>query len=397
MTVSNFDLGFMVDAGTAQTEVYTGSVAQGDTVSYTFTTEMADLSLAGNHVIDVFTGLTGDENTDSDTLYGGMVTNHGDLTAMMQTEAPGTAISSTILAGTTSNMFFCGLPTALDGCLKIESVTIDSIAHTWLSDLTLTLISPAGDSVLLCAGNGGGGDNMSNVVFTDTSTNDITLQVTDILPGIYHTQDAAGFADLYNGQDPNGAWSLWVQDLVGGDDGTLVSWSMNFVDNSPTPSIAYADTTICLSQVLDVMVGEYDSYLWSTGHNTQTPTLFGNVLGLGTYDVSVTVDLNGCTGVSNSFVLTVDACLGVEELDNLSIEVYPNPSNGQIVLDITGDSEGLTLEVVDMHGKIVYSEVTGAITSSLRKAVDLTNLANGMYFLKLDNGVSSTTRKIIKQ
>jgi hypothetical protein len=251
--------------------------------------------------------------------------------------------------------------------------------------------------VLLSAANGGGEDNMSNVVFTDTSINDITLQTLDIMPGFYHTQGVDGFAGLYNGQDPNGAWSLLVQDGVGGDDGTLVSWSMTFVDNSPTPMLAYSDTTICLSHVLDLTIDEYDSYLWSTGHNAQTAQLFGNVIGLGTYDISITVDLNGCTGVSNSFTLIVDACIGIEELGDLSIDIYPNPTNGQIVLDIAGDSKGLMLEVMDVNGKRVYSEVIGSITSGVRKAVDLSSLSNGMYFLKLDNGSSSITKKIIKQ
>lgn len=396
MAVSNFNLGFIVDAGAPQTEVYTNTVNSGDTVSYTFTTEMADLSIFGAHTIDVFTALASDERLESDSLLGNIVTNY-DETALAQTEMPESAISSTIVEGTTSEMFFCGLPTSLDGCLGIESVTIDSISHTFLSDLDIFLISPAGDTVELSTDNGGGFDNLSNVTFSDTSTNDITLQIEDIVPGIYATEDADGFAGLYNGQDPNGAWSLFIQDDAGGDDGTLHSWSMTFVDNSPMPVLAYADTIICLSQVLEVSIDEYDSYLWSTGNNTQTADLFGNVLGLGTYDVSVTVDLNGCTGISNSFSLTVDACLGVEELGDLSIDVYPNPSNGQIVLDITGDSEGLMLEVMDMNGKRVYSESTGEFTSGLRKTVDLTNLANGMYFLKLDNGTSSSTKKIIKQ
>ncbi len=397
MTVSNFDVGFVVDAGAAQTEVYTGSVANGDTVSYTFVTEMADLSVAGSHQIDVFTALAGDENTDSDTLYGNEVINHGDLTPMSQTDMPGSPISATILEGTSSQIYFCGLPTALDGCLEIANVTIDSIAHTWLSDLTLSLISPAGDTLELSSGNGGSADDMSNVVFTDTSTNDITLQVLDILPGIYHTEDAAGFASMYNGQDPNGPWTLWVQDLVGGDDGTLVSWSMTFEDHSPNPMLAYADTTICLTQVLEVSSDEYDSYLWSTGHNTQTAQLFGNVLGLGTYEISVTVDEDGCTGVSNSFTLTVDACAGVEELGGLSVDVYPNPSNGRIFIDVTGESDNMNIEVLDMHGKLVFTESTGNIISGVRKAVDLTSLANGMYFLRMESGNAAITKKIVKQ
>ncbi|MCB0756536.1 MAG: T9SS type A sorting domain-containing protein, partial [Flavobacteriales bacterium] len=396
-TVSGFDLGFMVDGNTAQTETYTGSVAHGDSATYTFTTEMADLSTAGVHYIDVFTALAGDENVSNDTLYNNLVENFGTGTPLSQTEMPGLPISSTILEGTTSQIFFCGLPQSLDGCLEIESVVIDSISHTWLADLDIYLISPAGDTLELSTDNGGSADNMSNVVFTDTSTNDITLQTLDILPGYYHTEDSLGFASLYNGQDPNGAWSLFIIDDTGGDQGELISWSMTFTDNSPSPVIAYSDTSICLTHILDVSTDEYDSYLWSTGHNSQTAQLYGNVLGLGQHEIYVTVDQDGCTGVSNSFTLTVDACAGIEELGNLEIEVYPNPSNGIIVLNIEGSTAELGLTVLDLNGRMVYSERLGEVNSRLRKNIDLNGLANGVYLLQLTNGTDSLVKKLVIQ
>jgi len=397
-TVSNFPVGFRVDGGTAQTETYTGQVAQGDTVSYTFLTELADLSAAGSHSIDVFTGLVGDEYTDSDTLSDNIVMNFGESTPFVQTETPGSAISSTILQGTSSEMFFCGLPPSLDGCIEIAYITIDSISHTWLSDLIITLVSPAGDSLLLTANNGGSGDNMSNVTFTADATDDITLQTTDIQPGTYMPQDPDGFTSLYSGQDPNGAWTLFIQDVFGGDDGILHSWSMAFVDNSPMPELEMPDTVICLNQVLAVGITEtYDSYLWSTGHNTQSIQLFGNILGLGDHEIQVTVDQDGCTGISNSFTVTVDACLGVTEFAGLGVSIYPNPSNGQIVLDVSGDSEGLVFTVVDMHGKLVYTETLSEIRNGLRKQIDLGDLAKGVYFVRLEAGNDSMTRKLVIQ
>lgn len=396
-TVSDFDLGFIVDGNTVQTETYSGSVAHGDTVSYTFTYEMADLSITGIHSIGVFTALSGDEDMTNDTLSNNMVENFGSGTPLVQTEAPGLPISNDIAAGTTSQIFFCGLPQSLDGCLEIASVTIDSIEHTWLSDLDIYLISPAGDTVELSTDNGGSADNMSNVVFTDTSTNDITLQTSDIMPGYYHTEGSLGFAGLYNGQDPNGEWSLFIKDDAGGDDGTLISWSMSFADHSPTPTIAYSDTTICITQVLEVTTGEYDSYLWSTGHDTQTAQIYGNVLGAGQYDVYVTVDQEGCSGVSNSFTLTVDACAGIEELGNLNIEVYPNPSNGNFVLSIEGSTDELGLTVQDMNGRMVHTETLGEVNSRLQKNIDLSGLANGVYLMRLTNGNDSLFKKLVMQ
>ena len=396
--ITAFDYGFSVDGSPAQTESYTGaSIASGDTVSITYATELADLTAQGVYSIDIFVSLVGDEDNSNDSLFANAVENFGASTPLSQTSTTVVSIPDGSTVGAGSSLFFCGLPTALNGCLEIANVTIDSIAHTWLSDLDIYLVSPAGDTLELSTGNGGSGDNMSNVVFTDTSSNDITLQTLDITPGFYHVEDSLGFASLYDGQDPNGEWSLVAFDNVGGDAGSIIGWSMTFVDNSPTPVLAYSDTTICLTQVLSVSSPMYDSYLWSTGNNSQTIQLFGNVLGLGQHEIYVTVDQDGCTGTSNSFVLTVDACAGISELGNLTIEVYPNPSNGQIVLDINGDSEGFALTVVDVNGKLVYSERIASVNSNLRKAIDLSTLSKGMYFLKLEDGTESIARKLIIQ
>jgi subtilisin-like proprotein convertase family protein len=397
-SVSGFELGFVVNGGTAQTETYTGTLNQGDTATYTFTTEFADLSAVGVSSIDVFTALAGDEDTSTDTVYNNEVENFGSGTPLSQTEEPEEAfISSALPEGTTSSIFFCGLPTSLDGCLEIVSVSIDSLEHTWLSDLDIFLISPAGDTLELSTDNGGSADNMSNVVFTDTSDNDITLQTVDIAPGFYAPEDTAGFAGLYNGQDPNGAWYLWIVDDTGGDVGNLLSWSMTFEDNAPVPTLNYGDTTICLTHVLTMETEMYDSYLWSTGNNTQSAQIFGDILGLGTHEVYVTVDQDGCTGISESITVTVDACAGVGELEGLSINVYPNPTSGDIILDITGESNGFVLNLMDVHGKVVYTETIGNISSAVRRSIDLSNVANGIYFLRMDDGKSATTRKLIKQ
>jgi subtilisin-like proprotein convertase family protein len=398
--VTGFDYGFSVNGGAAQIEsspASLGLIASGDTVTITFTTELADLSAVGVYSIDVFTALAGDEDTSNDTLFAVTVENFGASTPLSQTEEPELAISSNFVNGSTSQIFFCGLPTSLDGCLEIDNVTIDSIQHTWLSDLDIYLISPAGDTIELSTDNGGAGDDMVNVVFSDTSTNDITLQTSGILPGVYQTEDTLGFAGLYNGQDPNGAWSLYIDDDTGGDDGVLVSWSMTFVDNSPMPVLTYSDTIICLTQVLTVTAEPYDSWLWSTGNNGQSADLFGNVLGLGTHEIFVTVDQDGCTGESNSFTLTVDACAGIAELGALSIDIYPNPSNGQIVVDITGETEGLNVSILDINGKLIQSEQIGKVTTGVRKAIDLRNVSKGMYFIKLDDGKDAVTQKLVIQ
>lgn len=395
--VSNFELGFIVDNGTPQVETYTATVASGDTVTYTFTTEFADLSALATYSIDAFTALVGDEDLESDSLFGATAQNFGNSTPLAQSLDLQGAVISAANEPLTSQMFFCGLPPALDGCLEIVSLTIDSLAHTWLSDVDMFLISPAGDTLELSTDNGGSGDNMVGIVFTDTASTSITSQTAGIAPGYYTMEDTAGFAGLYTGQDPNGAWTLWINDDLGGDDGELVKWSMEFRDNSPMPTLEYSDTTICLTHILEVETQEFDSYLWSTGDNAQSVELYGDILGLGTHEISVTVDQDGCSGISNSFVVTVDACAGITELSGLSIDVYPNPTNGELVLDVVGESNGFVIDIVDMNGKTIFTETIGEIASSLRRTINISEVADGVYFMRLIDGNTSVTRKLIKQ
>jgi len=400
-TVSGFTVGFSVDGGAVQSETVSASLAQGDTLTYTFATQYADLSAEGLHTIDVFTMLAGDEQTNNDSVLGGTVFNYGASTPLSQSIQPNVAISETLANGTSSTIFFCGIPAGLsENCFSIGNITLGSIAHTYVSDMIIHIISPAGDTVLLSANNGGSGQNIANVSFSGTSTNDITLQTSGIAPGTYAPQDEDGFSTFYDGQDPNGGWTLWIQDVFFGDVGTLNDWSITFVDNTPLVSLAYADTTICLTHELDVTVaGTYDSYLWSTGNNTQTATLFGNVLGLGDHEIYVSVDEDGCTGTSNSFTVTVDACIGVEEFGGLSsVELYPNPNNGQFT--VKGELEqatDITITVMDAMGREVAASIVVPGAQQFNVPLNVSNLANGLYLVRVQTAQGERTIRISKQ
>lgn len=63
--------------------------------------------------------------------------------------------------------------------------------------------------------------------------------------------------------------------------------------------------------------------------------------------------------------------------------VYPNPSSGQIFLNLAGlGRSGGTVRVVDAHGRLVRSHSFGPISAKPLN-LDLSNLSNGVYFLRL--------------
>ena len=392
MTQTSYDLGYTVDGNTV-TETATITIAQGDSASYTFTT-LADLSTAGNHNITVFTDLAGDENMSNDTAATMTVTHHAD-SPLEQSEVTSVGIISG--AGTAvSSMFFCDIPESLDGCFELAYVAIDSISHDWLSDLEISLVSPAGDTVLLSSGNGCcvGGD-IQGVIFEDDAANDITLQTNGIAPDTsYIPQDSLGLAQLMDGQNPNGEWQLLVEDMIADIDvGTIKGWSLGFVDHSPTVSLSMGDSTICVNHTIELSAtAGMDSYLWNTFDNGQTLIINGGDLGVGTHDYSVTVDLDGCSGESETITITVDECVGIEEANGVVINLYPNPTEGEVILEIDGSADAFILDVVETSGRVVYTEMLPEGTT--RKAINLNQLASGVYTVRLMTNGNTTTKKL---
>ena len=115
-----------------------------------------------------------------------------------------------------------------------------------------------------------------------------------------------------------------------------------------------------------------------------------------TYSVCV-IDLNGCEDCSQGFYL--DCCVGVEEANfNGDVSVYPNPNSGEITLEVEmQDQVDLAVGLYDMVGKQVWLDSDLGQASSLRKQYDLTELPDGVYFIRIYADDQMTVQKLIKQ
>lgn len=109
----------------------------------------------------------------------------------------------------------------------IENVVLN-ITHTWNSDMSITLISPAGTTLDLSSANGGSADNYTGTVFTDTAATNITAGAA---PFTGEFQPEGGFLnDVFAGESVTGDWTLTIADAFNGDPGTLDSWTIAFCD-----------------------------------------------------------------------------------------------------------------------------------------------------------------------
>lgn len=77
---------------------------------------------------------------------------------------------------------------------------------------------------------------------------------------------------------------------------------------------------------------------------------------------------------------------GIDEATpDASVKIYPNPSNGMVNISASNLNSNATVEVVNLQGRVVKSEILGGD----QKSIILTDIANGSYFIKIisDNNV----------
>ena len=77
------------------------------------------------------------------------------------------------------------------------------------------------------------------------------------------------------------------------------------------------------------------------------------------------------------------------------MNVYPNPSTGLVNLEYSLD-QGATVKVLisDVVGKVVMERTIRPASGFQRETLDLNDLSNGIYVLKVDAGNHQATRTI---
>lgn len=113
------------------------------------------------------------------------------------------------------------------------NVTID-ITHSWVNDMTITLISPSGTQVQLVA-----------QPCTSVALNDITATFDDAgvpivcgnNPAISGVVIPAQALSAFNGEPMNGTWTLRVLDSFNQDGGSINGWSLNLCNTAPALAV----------------------------------------------------------------------------------------------------------------------------------------------------------------
>jgi hypothetical protein len=104
-------------------------------------------------------------------------------------------------------------------------------------------------------------------------------------------------------------------------------------------------------------------------------------------------DENGCSSQSS-----IDAILsGIDEPDNSWMGIYPNPSNGNFMIEllngqITGD---VKIQIHNTLGQVVFSSEEEISSPDWKKEIDVHEVAAGIYFIELKTENNFIKKKII--
>lgn len=100
--------------------------------------------------------------------------------------------------------------------------------------------------------------------------------------------------------------------------------------------------------------------------------------------------------VGINFNLLDSSTLSISAQKEPRIELYPNPVNDNIYLNVGNNStDELQLDLIDINGRIVKQTVIKNNTNN--NAIPVSNLENGVYFLRFELNDKNRVEKIIIQ
>lgn len=100
----------------------------------------------------------------------------------------------------------------------------------------------------------------------------------------------------------------------------------------------------------------------------------------------------------NPSALTLDTGVGTSENElGDNFKVYPNPTSDKITISMEkGDTKNKQIAIYDIFGKQVKDiQLNSTLENSNEIEIDVRNLSNGTYFVKVSSNSESSTKKII--
>ncbi|MFN0277666.1 MAG: cohesin domain-containing protein [Pyrinomonadaceae bacterium] len=273
-----------------------GAVVAGATVSRNFTFTADPALRCGNTVVLTLA------LTDGVTNLGNVVyTIPGVIAAGAQTAvsytAPVVPIADNSTVGSTATLNVSGfsgniadLDFRFDGTANTSTAALAGVDHTWVGDLIINLTSPSGTNVTLLgsmnsnAGANGqcNNDHLSQIILDDQTANGfinvacVNTTTTSVIAA--GTRKPDSFLSIFNGENPNGTWTLKAFDTAASDTGNIRAFSLLISPvtctacGAPTATATATSTNTPASTPTNTATATATNTFTPTATNTSTPT-----------------------------------------------------------------------------------------------------------------------------
>ena len=147
------------------------------------------------------------------------------------------------------------------------------------------------------------------------------------------------------------------------------------------------DQTVCTGVSVSLNASGGINYQWNNGVTNGIsfiPTATQNYIATGS-------DINGCSN-SDTVLVTVIDCTGMEEQDDVTVSVYPNPIQDVLHFNFNQVISG-AIELQSVEGKLISSVQINDIETY---QMDLSSLAFGPYFIRMNVNGKVKSLKVIK-
>ncbi|PBQ31891.1 hypothetical protein CNR22_08955 [Sphingobacteriaceae bacterium] len=160
------------------------------------------------------------------------------------------------------------------------------------------------------------------------------------------------------------------------------------LSSSPTVSLINSNPVACVQESVVISASGASTYSWINTSATTSSISFYVLL-----QTTYTVIGTGANGCQNTATLTVvpNLCLGTNELadQNAQLTVYPNPAKGQVTIRSASEVNLILVNELGQAIRYISLNTTQAFEATL------TDLPNGIYFLKNERDGTMLNKKIV--
>jgi sugar lactone lactonase YvrE len=382
----------------------------------TVTANASSTSICAGGTVTLTGGGAATYTWDNGVTNGVAFSPSGTTTYTVTGTAANTCTNTATVTVTVNAQPVVNLPATISTCnastlLDAGNAGLPGIGYLWSNGATTQTITVTinGTYSVTATGTGGCNANGSTIVTLNSgvATANLSPATAAVCVGKNTTLVGTPSGGTYSSNAPGGVFTgattgaFKVFYTVTTSCGTAVDSTVITVNANPITSITPSSPTICAGGATAVTLTGTPAGGTFTVQSGTASALTGNSFNpaaTGTWTIVYTfTNASGCSDTSN-INFNVNCTVGLNDLYKgiATISAAPNPTNGYFDLNISNAADKASIRLLSFDGRLLSTEKIDLNQSNTVK-MNMTNFANGIYFINVVSGNVNKTIKITKQ